>query len=540
LTAFIIESMKLLQEDTAETARHILYTISQQLANNSVPAFSQIEYETPQYAVVVNGILFTSLSCSLVAALLAVLALQWVANYDMGLNTSSARKRALQRHTRWTGIEKWKMGEVIASLPLLIFVSLFLFFVGIADWLWHLNRAISAIVIGGLGIGCLVYMITNLISIIELEAPFRTPVSKGLAPLIRRVIIWMKLLFLNFPSEILRSDRMWRDIQWNQIHEIWNTVYGRVSVPPRIFAGCEELVVQGKDEVAMESLIWLANSIEITSTSRDLLLALIREVMELPPELLMQEEKINRAPWKPIFISLCGPYFGKKSIGEYTEEEARTVRDVCKAFSMVSREINDPQFLALLQSLVTDDPSTEIPVYLSRYRHFGGSPYYIQYAMNYACCLIPTIGASYLHFILLHMRQIWSIWSSEHRSILLTLAEGFLAASEHAYDLSNNPVIHLKSFYILFDLVSRQNEKENGGADRSTPDTLVDGYIKAVSQIKEEDKELGDKVHLSIQQQLLSHMAKLNPSMPSSSEEMSVYWIYYYVSRAIGHWYCLV
>ncbi|PVF91043.1 hypothetical protein CPB86DRAFT_452853 [Serendipita vermifera] len=177
--------MKLLQEDPAETTRDILFAISNQLANNSIPAFQRIEYETPEYAVVVNGPLFTSLSCSLIAALLAVLALQWVANYDMGLNTSSAHKRALQRHLRWMGIERWKMGEIIASLPLLIFVSLFLFFIGIADWLWHVNRAISGIVIGGIGIGCLVYTITNLISIIILDAPFRTPVSKGLVPLYR-------------------------------------------------------------------------------------------------------------------------------------------------------------------------------------------------------------------------------------------------------------------------------------------------------------------------------------------------------------------
>ncbi|PVF90767.1 hypothetical protein CPB86DRAFT_573247 [Serendipita vermifera] len=106
LTAFIIESMKLLEEGIAETTRDILLIVSRQLANSSFPAFEPTTYATPQYAIVVNGLFFASLSCALIATLLAVLALQWVANYDMGLNTSAPEKRALQRHVQFRGIEK--------------------------------------------------------------------------------------------------------------------------------------------------------------------------------------------------------------------------------------------------------------------------------------------------------------------------------------------------------------------------------------------------------------------------------------------------
>ncbi|PVF90868.1 hypothetical protein CPB86DRAFT_720345, partial [Serendipita vermifera] len=307
LTAFIIESMKLLQEDPAETTRDILFAISNQLANNSIPAFQRIEYETPEYAIVVNGLLFTSLSCSLIAALLAVLALQWVASYDMGLDTSSARKRALQRHLRWMGIERWKMGELIASLPLLIFVALFLFFVGIADWLWHMNRAISGIVVGGIGIGCIVYAITNLISIIKLDAPFRTPVSKGLAPLFRGLGAWIRYLLL-LPSEVLKRNQGWKSIRWNDIREAWDTISKKVPISSQSFAKCEEQEIKRKEEVEIDSLIWLGNSIEATSASRDIFLSLIRELMGLPPELLIRREKMDGATWESIFKILCSPY----------------------------------------------------------------------------------------------------------------------------------------------------------------------------------------------------------------------------------------
>ncbi|PVF96430.1 hypothetical protein CPB86DRAFT_709180, partial [Serendipita vermifera] len=73
LTAFIIESMKLLEEDAAETTRDILLVLSRQLANSSFPPFEPTTYQTPQYAIVVNGLFFTSLSCALIASLIAVL-----------------------------------------------------------------------------------------------------------------------------------------------------------------------------------------------------------------------------------------------------------------------------------------------------------------------------------------------------------------------------------------------------------------------------------------------------------------------------------
>jgi hypothetical protein len=47
LTAFIIESMKLLQEDNTDTTRQILLVITRQLANSSTPAFIPSTFEAP-------------------------------------------------------------------------------------------------------------------------------------------------------------------------------------------------------------------------------------------------------------------------------------------------------------------------------------------------------------------------------------------------------------------------------------------------------------------------------------------------------------
>ncbi|KIM22457.1 hypothetical protein M408DRAFT_78985, partial [Serendipita vermifera MAFF 305830] len=117
LTPFIIESMKLLQEDPADITKDALLAITRQLANSSVPAFEPETFVAPEYAVRINYYFFLSISSSLAAALGAVLALQWVGSYDAGLNQSSPEERALQRHVRYDGIKHWKMVQIIAFLP---------------------------------------------------------------------------------------------------------------------------------------------------------------------------------------------------------------------------------------------------------------------------------------------------------------------------------------------------------------------------------------------------------------------------------------
>ncbi|PVF91190.1 hypothetical protein CPB86DRAFT_820683 [Serendipita vermifera] len=290
LTAFIIESMKLLEEDPAETTRDILLIVSRQLANSSFPAFEPTPYETPPFAIVVNGLFFTSLSCALIAALLAVLALQWVANYDMGLNTSSSEKRALQRHMRLMGIQKWKMSELIALLPLLIFVALFLFFIGIADWLWHMNRAISGIVMGGIGIGFLLYTITNLISMVNVDAPFRTPISKEIPEIIRRVIGWPRQAIDNLRLVLSRAITRQRYLDFATQRQLTFTMREEM-----FFYG------KGEDTIALDGVIWPANHLELSSALRNTWIILIKRLTEVPASLLIDEETIKDAPWDAIF-----------------------------------------------------------------------------------------------------------------------------------------------------------------------------------------------------------------------------------------------
>ncbi|PVF97760.1 hypothetical protein CPB86DRAFT_873940 [Serendipita vermifera] len=536
LTAFIIESMKLLEEDPAETTRDILLMVSRQLANSSFPAYEPTPYETPRFAVIVNSLFFTSLSCALIAALLAVLALQWVANYDMALNTSSLEKRVLQRHMRLMGIRKWKMSEIIASLPLLIFVALFLFFIGIADWLWHMNRAISEIVIGGIGIGFLLYTITNLISMVNVDAPFRTPISKEMAGIIRRVIGWPRRVIDNLLSTVSRARGPWSRLVIDSLptalrrairsrRDVLHTAQQQLTFTKReekFFYG------KGKDTVALDGVVWLANHIEISPASRDTWVTLIKRLTEVPASLLIDEEKIKDAPWKAIFEMLCSLYIGKR---EYSADELERMMWICKGMGVIPY-LNSPtcqQFLRdLRQSGVR---SISGVVHFASYKQGDKDAYHLKYkewiSWAFACTneSISQIGYNYLHFMLLKAKNEWlhmDIWQRTRLVIFMTAA--WAVPSTAIRDGSSSISLPMHSIELILDLIIPR-------VDVNT----IDGYVAALRSSDDDWHNVWNEALCAVlrvmAQHLILHISQKFDSLSDLTKELELFSLFLDVER---------
>ncbi|KAL1699144.1 hypothetical protein EV121DRAFT_172046, partial [Schizophyllum commune] len=77
----------------------------------------------------VNALWFTTLALSLATVLIAALVKQWLQVHG------PPRKRALVRHIRFTALLRWKVSFIIGLVPLLLHVSLALFFAGLAVFL---------------------------------------------------------------------------------------------------------------------------------------------------------------------------------------------------------------------------------------------------------------------------------------------------------------------------------------------------------------------------------------------------------------------
>jgi hypothetical protein len=188
LSAFLIELLGRLEEDPADVIQDILIYQTLMMRNTSLGPFEPSTFSPPSHIVAVNALFYASLSLMLLAAFIAMLIKNWVREFDRGLRGMSIpEQRAKTREFRNQGLVHWKLSGIVAILPILIQISLLLFFIGLALFLFYIDTLASAIAVAALGIGFLFYAITTTISVVVTSSPFRSPLSRGLGALYRRL-----------------------------------------------------------------------------------------------------------------------------------------------------------------------------------------------------------------------------------------------------------------------------------------------------------------------------------------------------------------
>jgi hypothetical protein len=125
----------------------------------------------------VNGLWFTSLSLSLSTALFSVLVKQWIQNYISAL-AGDVQGRVHTRQFRYNGLDQWHVRAVIGLLPVMMHLSLCIFFIGLVIFLKPLDGVITWIVCSLASISYGLYVVSNTIPMLLLNCPFRTPVSE--------------------------------------------------------------------------------------------------------------------------------------------------------------------------------------------------------------------------------------------------------------------------------------------------------------------------------------------------------------------------
>ena len=160
----------------------VLIHISQQLSNSTTPAFEPIAFQVSSTAAAVNMLFFLSLALVLIDAFLAMLVKGWLQEFDRGWRKYTvAHLRAQERERRLQELERWKLHELVALLPILIQGSLLLFCIGLLLLIFplHLPSGIlcSLLFVSIVGF----YGFTASVSIVNTYAPFSSPVSRLLA-----------------------------------------------------------------------------------------------------------------------------------------------------------------------------------------------------------------------------------------------------------------------------------------------------------------------------------------------------------------------
>ena len=115
---------------------------------------------------------------SITCALLATLLQQWARRYLKATQPRySPHKRARIRAFFAEGVDKFLLPWAVEALPTMLHLSLFLFFAGIAVFLWNVNLTIFKLVLSWIGLCTALYGCITFIPIFCHDSPYHTPLS---------------------------------------------------------------------------------------------------------------------------------------------------------------------------------------------------------------------------------------------------------------------------------------------------------------------------------------------------------------------------
>ena len=181
IATFLSMSYNELSSTPGNITNALLVQISQQLANNSQSAanLTSVSQFTPTASAIrVNLTWFLSLVLSLFAALNATLFQQWSRRYlELTRHRVAPHKRARTRAYLYHGVGSFNMSRVIKAMPVLLHLSIFLFFIGLIDYLLNLNTTIGFWIFGVISAFTVFYMALTFSPSIYLNCPYSTPLS---------------------------------------------------------------------------------------------------------------------------------------------------------------------------------------------------------------------------------------------------------------------------------------------------------------------------------------------------------------------------
>ena len=188
LSAFLIDTLGRLEEDSTATLLDVMIYQTQMMRNETLPPYHREPFTPSPQIVAVNMLFFASLTLILIVAFISMLVKEWIREFDRGLAAIvKPRRRALVREYRFSGLERWKFLEVVHFLPGLIHLSLFLFFCGLSLFLLDIEAACGFVVAAIFALGVLFYVVTTAIAALCDSAPFRSPLSRALGRQFRRL-----------------------------------------------------------------------------------------------------------------------------------------------------------------------------------------------------------------------------------------------------------------------------------------------------------------------------------------------------------------
>ncbi|KAK7019577.1 hypothetical protein R3P38DRAFT_2536711 [Favolaschia claudopus] len=210
LTAFLIESYKTLNPDPEDLTVRLLTRISEQIvasANgnaSNIPQPLELNDSGPtRLALACNALWFLSLGLSLSCALIATLLEQWAREFLHRTDIHSAPViRARIFSFLYYGLRRFNMHAIVDIMPLLLHLSLLLFYAGLIAFLVPVNTGVAIIATAMLFVVATTYSVLTFFPLRYLDSPYRTP----LTGLFWNLFQYLKILRNRHPSPSRPAD----------------------------------------------------------------------------------------------------------------------------------------------------------------------------------------------------------------------------------------------------------------------------------------------------------------------------------------------
>ncbi|EKM50876.1 uncharacterized protein PHACADRAFT_69516, partial [Phanerochaete carnosa HHB-10118-sp] len=198
LSAFVVESYTDLRPDPNTQIVFLLerivvqtqsYTItSGTLDSAAQPSPILPHFTVPLWAVRVNGLWFASLIISLATASLSMLVKQWLREY-LAIEHTAPQERLRARQYRRPGLEKWKVFEIAAVLPMLIQLSLGLFFAGLCFFTANVDEHVYFTSVPLVSGWAFFIVVTTLAPLVSPRCPYKIPLLKSVVRAVRTRVV---------------------------------------------------------------------------------------------------------------------------------------------------------------------------------------------------------------------------------------------------------------------------------------------------------------------------------------------------------------
>ncbi|KAJ7162655.1 hypothetical protein C8R43DRAFT_1104772 [Mycena crocata] len=176
-----------LQPDPNTTGQALVMFLVANITGSAVPIIpsGSTNFRT---ILVAQSLLYFSLFSTLGAALLAVLAKQWLLHYDSIGEQGTIEERGLERQRKYDSLRYWKFDVAMQIFPLLLQFSLLLFAMSLSIYLWTVHQALAAIGIGMTALGVIVYFMMVLSALLVPDSPFQTSLTILLTIILRTAV----------------------------------------------------------------------------------------------------------------------------------------------------------------------------------------------------------------------------------------------------------------------------------------------------------------------------------------------------------------